>query len=80
MKFTIAAGCGVPTFDATVGGTTVVDAGAGAASGFVVTQNGAFVGQSGVGKADSQLVQVDIPKPSLPGAPNFLTTWWKVQK
>jgi hypothetical protein len=80
VKFTLVAGCGAPVFDATVGGTTVIDAGAGAASGFVVTQAGAFVGQSGVGAASSTLISVAIPTPSLPGAPNFVPLWWKQQK
>ncbi|MGE5716017.1 MAG: hypothetical protein ACM369_05155, partial [Acidobacteriota bacterium] len=61
-------------------GTTVYAAGAGAASGFVVTDKGAFVGQSGVGKNEASLVKVDIPQPSLPGAPNFRPVWWKEQK
>ena len=60
-------------------GTTVYPAGAGAASGFVVTDKGAFVGQSGVGKGESTLVKVAIPTPSLPGQPNFRPTWWKEQ-
>ena len=71
-------GSAAPAFSATP--TTVYAAGAGAASGFVVTESGAFVGQSGVGKAEATLVQVNIPKPSLPGAPNFRPVWWKEQK
>jgi hypothetical protein len=62
------------------GTTTVYAAGAGAASGFVVTEKGAFVGQSGVKKNEATLVQVDIPKPSLPGAPTFRPVWWKEQR
>jgi hypothetical protein len=69
------AGAAPPIF----GATTVYAAGAGAASGFVVTDKGAFVGQSGVGKNQATLVKVDIPAPSLPGAPNFLPVWWKEQ-
>jgi hypothetical protein len=68
-----------PTFTAT-DATTVYAAGAGASSGFVVTDKGAFVGQSGVGKNMATLVKVDIPKPSLPGQPNFTPVWWKEQK
>jgi hypothetical protein len=68
-----------PTFTATQA-TTVYAAGAGASSGFVVTDKGAFVGQSGVGKNMATLVKVDIPKPSLPGQPNFTPIWWKEQK
>jgi hypothetical protein len=68
-----------PTFTAT-DATTVYAAGAGASSGFVVTDKGAFVGQSGVGKNQATLVKVDIPKPSLPGQPNFTPVWWKEQK
>jgi hypothetical protein len=60
--------------------TTVFAAGAGAASGFVVTDTGAFVGQSGLGKGVSTLVKVEIPTPQLPGAPNFVPVWWKEQK
>jgi hypothetical protein len=45
-----------------------------------VTENGAFVGHSGVGKAEATLVKVNIPTPSLPGAPNFRPVWWKEQK
>jgi len=68
-----------PDFTAT-DATTVYAAGAGASSGFVVTDKGAFVGQSGVGKNMATLVKVDIPKPSLPGQPNFTPVWWKEQK
>jgi hypothetical protein len=75
VEFTIA-GAAAPTF----GTTTVYAAGAGAASGFVVTDKGAFVGQSGVGKNEATLIKVDIPKPSLPGQPNFRPVWWKEQR
>ena len=75
VEFTISAGA-APTFSA----TTVYAAGAGAASGFVVTENGAFIGQSGVGKNEATLIQVNIPKPSLPGAPSFRPVWWKEQR
>jgi hypothetical protein len=77
-EFEISGGS-APVFSAT-NATTVYAAGAGAASGFVVTDNGAFVGQSGVGKNQATLVKVDIPKPSLPGAPNFRPVWWKEQR
>ncbi|HEX2757992.1 MAG TPA: hypothetical protein VHP60_05800, partial [Thermoanaerobaculia bacterium] len=73
VAFKIAA---TPTFSA----TTVYAASPGAASGFVVTDKGAFVGQSGVGKNQATLVKVDIPPPSLPGAPNFRLVWWKEQR
>ncbi len=67
--------------DVNAGGTnTVYAVGATAASGFVVTDKGAFVGQSGVGKNEATLVKVDIPKPSLPGKPNFRLVWWKEQR
>jgi hypothetical protein len=75
-EFTVDAVTHEPTF----GATTVYAAGAGAASGFVVTEKGAFVGQSGVKKNEATLVQVDIPKPSLPGAPTFRPVWWKEQR
>ena len=78
VEFAISGGS-APVFSAT-NATTVYAAGAGAASGFVVTDNGAFVGQSGVGKNQATLVKVDIPKPSLPGAPNFRPVWWKEQR
>ena len=45
-----------------------------------MTDKGAFVGQSGVGKNEATLVKVDIPQPALPGAPNFRPVWWKEQK
>jgi hypothetical protein len=45
-----------------------------------VTKDAAFVGQSGVGKATATLVEVNIPKPSLPGQPNFRPLWWKEQR
>ena len=73
VEFTIAA---TPTFNA----TTVYAASPGAASGFVVTDKGAFVGQSGVGKNEATLIKVDIPQPELPGAPNFRPVWWKEQR
>jgi hypothetical protein len=75
VEFKIAADA-APTFSA----TTVYAASPGAASGFVVTDSAAFVGQSGVGKNAAKLVKVDIPKPSLPGQPNFVPVWWKEQK
>lgn len=75
QEFQIAANA-APVF----GSTTVYAAGAGASSGFVVTDQGAFVAQSGVGKAVASLVKVDIPTPSLPGQPNFVPVWWKEQK
>ncbi len=75
VEFTIAAGA-APAF----GVTTVYAASPGAASGFVVTDKAAFVGQSGVGKGQSKLVKVDIPQPQLPGSPNFVPVWWKEQK
>ena len=78
VEFEISGGS-VPTFSAT-NPTTVYAASPGAASGFVVTKDAAFVGQSGVGKNEATLVKVDIPKPSLPGAPNFRPTWWKEQR
>jgi hypothetical protein len=74
VEFTIASGA--PVFSA----TTVTPAAPGAASGFVVTDKGAFIGQSGVGKNTAQLVVVNIPTPSLPGAPNFRPVWWKEQR
>ncbi|MFI5121067.1 MAG: hypothetical protein ACHQM4_11670, partial [Thermoanaerobaculia bacterium] len=61
-------------------GTTVYPAGAGAAAGLVVTDKGAFVGQSGVGKNAATLVEVPIPAPQLPGQPSFRPVWWKEQK
>jgi hypothetical protein len=78
VEFEISGGS-APVFSAT-NAATVYAAGEGAASGFVVTDKGAFVGQSGVGKNQATLVQVDIPKPSLPGAPNFRPVWWKEQR
>ncbi|MDL2718745.1 MAG: hypothetical protein PT977_13415 [Acidobacteriota bacterium] len=78
VEFTIAAGA-APAFSG-VNPTTVYAAGPGASSGFVVTDKGAFVGQSGVGKQVAKLFKVDIPTPSLPGAPNFVPVWWKEQK
>jgi hypothetical protein len=60
--------------------TTVYAASPGASSGFVVTDTGAFVGQSGVGKKTAKLVKVDIP-PLLPaGGAHFVNVWWKEQK
>ncbi|MEO8586167.1 MAG: hypothetical protein ABI584_08395 [Acidobacteriota bacterium] len=78
VQFEIAGGA-APVFSG-VNPTTVYAAGPGASSGFVVTDKGAFVGQSGVGKNVAKLVKVDIPTPSLPGAPNFVPVWWKEQK
>ena len=78
VEFTVSKG--LPPAFASVNPTTVYAAGAGASSGFVVTGKGAFVGQSGVGKNQASLVKVDIPSPSLPGAPNFVPVWWKEQK
>ena len=89
VHFTIS-GSAVPTFVPNAAGcastvppscgTTVYAAAAGASSGFVVTKDAAFVGQSGVGKATATLVEVNIPKPSLPGQPNFRPLWWKEQR
>jgi hypothetical protein len=78
VEFTIDTTSHRPVFSATP--TTVYAAGAGAASGFVVTEKGAFSAQSGVAKNEATLVKVDIPKPSLPGAPNFRPVWWREQK
>ncbi len=75
VEFTISA-TSVPGFSA----TTVIPAAPGAAAGFVVTDQGAFIGQSGVGKGESTLVQIHIPTPQLPGHPNFRLGWWKEQK
>jgi hypothetical protein len=61
-------------------GTTVYPAAAGAASGFVVTSEGAYIAQSGVGSGVSTLVPVDIPHPLLPGHPEIHKVWWEERK
>jgi hypothetical protein len=88
VKFTIAAGCGVPSFvlnqpgcaTTKTCGTTVSAAGPGASSGFVTTNKGAFSGHSAVGAGEAGLQGVDIGPIANTGSPNFVPLWWKEQK
>jgi hypothetical protein len=77
VKFTLPGGCNAGPL---IGTTTVASAGAGAASGFVVTKDNLFAAHSGVKENSAALVKVAVPPAALPGAPNFLPIWWKEQK
>ncbi|HEX5855586.1 MAG TPA: hypothetical protein VFZ57_08195, partial [Thermoanaerobaculia bacterium] len=88
VKFTIAAGCGEPSFSPNPAGcagtktcgTTVYAAGPGASSGFVATEKGAFGAQTALGSGDARLTRFDRAPPVPPGAPFFVPLWWKEQK
>jgi hypothetical protein len=76
VSFTIAGGCGAPTF----GVITVSPAGEGASSGFVGTTDSGFTSQSGLGSSDARLFHVNLPPAAKPGSPTFSPLWWKEQK